>query len=590
MSRRGSRLLLWTMVVASLSAGAAVARAEGWRSAQPPPPAPPEGQTGVGVPVPLGHVSDIEFWAPNRGLLMTSGNSVVPAGLYFYDGVAWHELSNVCGGSEGKIAWAGPDDFWTIADQQVGQQGVAGSGELVDRSLCHFLDGRVVASYAEPIGVRDSYQRLEGAACSSSSDCWFGGERLPQGAINTGAFHLHWNGRAVTPVPSLESPEPQLLDPARRVADVAVYAGHFYESVQVQQSDEVPGESSTQPYVLHKIVEGSSQPFVPLIPQEPLSYGAGVAPWELSAFMLSGDNEGLWALAGPVSSGSMAPVTAMLLNASGLKQIPLSDPEGALASGDRLAGVAAEPGTDDAWVSVDGSGPFAHLARIHADGSVDDTTMLPEAGEALGAKGAAGAIACPAAGDCWMATSEGWLFHLGGDYPPVEDPNFESLISSRPLDGGVPFVPPDEAPPDVSGDNPASIPAPIAQIPAPATVPPEHEPLFSATKTRLIGGSTLVLTFTLATKSRVRLVALRGKATVAATRSLTLARGRHALQLRLSRHRWPTRLDLQVRALAAVPLLPAGAATGSPTGGPTTVTTSLRGPIAPESLRGLALP
>jgi hypothetical protein len=73
---------------------------------------------------------------------------------------------------------------------------------------------------------------------------------------------------------------------------------------------------------------------------------------------------------------------------------------------------------------------------------------------------------------------------------------------------------------------------------------------------KLLKGTTLALTFTLATKSRVRLLALRRKRSVAATRRLVLAGGRHTLKLRLSRRAWPTRLDLQVQALGAVPLVP----------------------------------
>ncbi|HTZ88097.1 MAG TPA: hypothetical protein VMB05_15630, partial [Solirubrobacteraceae bacterium] len=324
------------------------AGAEGWHSAQPAPPPPSEEQAGIGVPVPLGHIGDIEFWAPNRGLLITAGNEAVPAGLYYYDGVSWHEFSTVCGGTDGRIAWAGPDEFWTISDQQVGQQLGSRTSGGEDRSLCHFVNGTLVASYAEPIGVPSSYQQMDAAACSSASDCWFGGEVLPPG-VNSGAFHLHWDGTDLIALPSPLTAEPQLEDPARKVAGITFHQGRFYESVQVQTTDQVPGESSTQPYFLHRIVESSSKPFTPLITEGPLSYGEGVAPSELAAFRFGADERELWAIAGPNGLRSSAHITALLLGAGGFRQLKLSDPGEALA-GEEVAGVAAEPGGEDAWV------------------------------------------------------------------------------------------------------------------------------------------------------------------------------------------------------------------------------------------------
>lgn len=593
MTRRTAPIARHAALAATLLAAALLApcaaRAAGWRSTQPPPPPAPEGEGSVGVPVPLGHVGEISFWAPNRGLLITAGNEAVPAGLYYYNGVAWRELSTVCGGAEGRIAWAGPDDFWTISDQQAGQQ--IGEEEIAsprDRSLCHFVDGQVVASYAEPLGQPDSYQQMDAAACSGPDDCWFGGAILAPGA-NTGAFHLHWNGQTLSALPSLETPEPQLEDPARAVSDIIDYKGHFYESVQVGSSDQVPNESPTQPVRLHRIVEGSSKPFAPLIPA--LTYGEpGVKPWELSGFSFSGDEDVLWALAGPDGAPSLARPTALLLTGSEKEfhQVALHDPSDALESGAAtIAGVAAEPGGEAAWVSIDPStgpeaGPsaLARVARISAGGDVEAATLLPEAGEVLTRQGPAGAIACPAPGDCWVATTEGWLFHRGGTEPPDEDPYFQSLITYRPPDASIPFLASDEAPPDTSGAYVApQLPAANEALDAGSGTPPRaHEALFSKVKARLVKGTTLALTFTLATRSRVRLLALRQRRTVAATRRRVLARGRHTLELGLNRRAWPTKLDLQVKALGAVPLAAGGG--GSATGGPTVVGTSLRAPAA----------
>ena len=566
-----------SLVLALLALLAAMAAAEGWHSDQPPPPPPPEGEIGTGVPVSLGHVGEISFWAPNRGLLITAGTETIPAGLYFYNGVAWHELSRVCGGAEGRIAWAGPDDFWTISNQEIGQQlgyGVNVELEQEDRALCHFETGpsgklEVVASYGEPIGVPGSYQRMDAAACSEANDCWFGGAPLPAGA-NSGAFHLHWNGHTMTPVPSLETPEPQLQDPAHEVTGIVFYKGHFYESVQIQPYD--PAE----PFFLHKIVEGSSNPFVSLLPEGPLARAGEREPFSYAgpgAFRFSADSSALWAISG------QGPPALLLLGAGGqFQQVTLSDPEEL----GEVEGIAAEPGASDAWVSI---GPLtespkavARIARIQADGDVENEVRLPAAGEGLGDKGGADAIDCPAQGDCWLATGQGWLFHLGGSYPEDGDPAFQTLIDYRPPDGSIPFAAPEEEfPEDDSGASTApELPTLIKQPPAPPA-PQAREPLFSNVSSRVVHSTTLALTFTLATKSHVRLLALRHRRTVAATARRVLAGGRHTLRLRLSRRAWPTRLDLRVTAIGTVPLEPSG---GGPTGGPTVVTTSLRDPAA----------
>jgi hypothetical protein len=553
---------------------AAVAAAEGWHSDQPPPPPPPEGEIGAGVPVPLGHIGEISFWAPNRGLLITAGTETIPAGLYYYNGVTWRELSKVCGGAEGRIAWAGPEDFWTISNQEVGQQfanGVNVELEQEDRSLCHFEPGpsgklEVVASYGEPIGVPGSYQHMDAAACSEANDCWFAGGPVPVGP-NGGTFHLHWNGHTLTPVPSLETPESQLQDPPGDVTGIVFYKGHFYESAQ----------SSSFP--LHKIVEGSSNPFVPLLPEGPLA-PAPKQPGEREPFFYTGpgafrfsvDSNTLWAI-----SGQGLP--ALLLGSgSQFQQVTLSDPDEL----DEVAGIAAEPGTSDAWVSIDppseSSKTVARVARIQTNGSVEGEVQLPEVGEGLGDKGAAGTIACPAQGDCWVATSQGWLFHLGGSYPEDGDPAFQTLIDYRPPDASIPFAAPEEEfPEDDSGANVAPELPTLIKQPAAPPAPRARKPLFSNVSSRVLRGTTLALTFTLATKSHVRLLALRRERTVAKTASRVLAGGRHTLRLRLSRRAWPTKLDLRVTAIGTVPLQPSG---GGPTGGPTVVTTSLRDPAA----------
>ncbi|HEX3693195.1 MAG TPA: hypothetical protein VHU13_07615 [Solirubrobacteraceae bacterium] len=582
-------LRLASLVFISLAACGS-AQAGGWHSAQPSPPPPPPGQSSTETPVPLGHIGQISFWAPNHGLLITAGTEAIPAGLYYYNGAYWRELSTVCGGTDGRIAWANENDFWTIADQQTGQQLSPNTSATADQeiSLCHFQNGEVVASYAEPIGVPGSYQRMDAAACSEPNDCWFGGETLAAGA-NGGAFHLHWNGTAMTAVPSLVVPEPQLEDPTHAVSDIVFYNGRFYESVHVRAGDRtVAGEIAADPSLIHRIAEGSANPFVPAIVQGPsgkeFAYGGG-EPSQLSGFRFSGDTTGLLALAGAASQSSHSSPVLLVLGAGGrFQQVVLDDPSGALAAGDQIAGLAAEPGTDDAWASVDvgetGPSAPARVARVHLGGAVDPADILPEAGESLSGKGSAGAIACPAQGDCWLATDvpdkparSGWLFHLGGDYPQDNDPYFQTLISYRPPDASIPFAAPETFPEDDSGANPPPIPSSPSPPRPSSGSSGVRAPLFSNVKEKLVKGTTLALSFTLATRSRVELVALRGKRAVAHSRRSVLGRGRHTVMLRLSRRAWPNKLALRVSAIGSVPLVPEASNGHEAIGGPTAVET-----------------
>jgi hypothetical protein len=154
----------------------------GWRLEQPLPPAPAPGVPPSHTPIGLGRVGDIEFWAPNRGLLITAGNgSTIPPGLWAYDGRGWHELSTVCGASDGRIAWSGPEEFWTISDGRPGQAPDAHGNQapLQDNTLCHFAGGQVVASYASVAFRANSYQPMHAAACIAPADCWFAGDPLP---------------------------------------------------------------------------------------------------------------------------------------------------------------------------------------------------------------------------------------------------------------------------------------------------------------------------------------------------------------------------------------------------------------------------
>jgi hypothetical protein len=531
--RTGPRLLLLLLAL-SAALPVALASAASWHSEQPP-------AAGLGVPANLGQIGDIEFWAPNRGVLITAGNGGNPAGVFAYDGTGWSRYSTVCGGHEGRIAWAGPTEFWTISDQPSGQ--ATGQRPPEHISLCHFKDGQVVASYAEPLGVPGSYLPMNAAACGGPGDCWFAGDRLP-GTANVGAFHLHWNGTTMTPVPSLTEPQPQIADPGRAVGSLAYSGGSLYESVAVREGDVAPEEPEGEPSLFHRIAGGAS-PFEPLA-TPPISFGSARATAEdMQPFRLTGADGSLWAVAG--SATGRGKVTVLRLLGGSFEQLPLLDPEGVFQAGDRSGGAAAEPGGEAVWVGFGHLGDEppapARLVRIHGDGSVEPPVLLPAEGEGIARKGEAGPIACPATEQCWMATSEGWLFHLGPSLPRDTEPAMHALIEYRPPDDSLPSVPPISVPEDNSGASAAA----AAEEELPEAIFPEGRKarsLLARVKQKLVG-HVLELSFLLRARAHVQLLARRKGAVVAKTPRYTFAKGRHEVRLRLDPKRWPTKLDLE---------------------------------------------
>jgi hypothetical protein len=575
-----------------------------WRLEQPVPPEPPAGVQGSSTPIGLGAVGDVEFWAPNHGLLITAGNgSTIPPGLWTYDGAGWHELAIVCGATDGRIAWAGPEEFWTISDGRPGQADEANgtTPPLEDDTLCHFAGGQVVTSYAAPAFEANSYQPMHAAGCMSPSDCWFAGDPLPEPLL--GAFQLHWNGSSLS-----EEPDPQ----GHAVQDMRLFGGRLYESVRLSREDKLTDpESPDHPSVLRRINPAGVQPkFVPLSPGVP-EYAPEELPEALDFLRLGADAEALWGAAGPAPStpeGS-APGEATVIRYAGgaWSQVlgPFAGPPGGNPfAQDVVNSIAAEPGSESAWVALDSrsdaSNPSptapALVARVSADGTVSDEQTLPSAEEAqagIGPKGAAKKIACPAPHDCWMVTTQGWLFHLAPEgerrLPEDTDPAFRGLIAYRPEDEGLPQVPPDAPPAEDSG-LPEGPPAPILpeETPAPAQAS-TTAPLLSHVHTRLVHADTLELSFHLAVRARVRLLAQRRRRVVASTPTRTLAAGNRRLLLRLNPRSWPTKLDLQTHALAPLPIVsgsePGSPGAGSPGTGPNSVATSLAFPNALAGVR-----
>ena len=572
-----SLAVLVATMACGLASGSASAHPLEWRLEQPSPPTRVTGEAPA-APIGLGRVGDIEFWAPNRGLLITDGNPpTIPAGLWAYNGEGWHELATVCGATDGRIAWAGPDEFWTVSDGRPGQAANPQNGEpapLQDNTLCHFSNGQVVGSYASLAFRPTSYQPMHAAACLGASDCWFGGDPLSEPQL--GAFHLHWNGSSVSPEPG-----PQ----GHAVEDMRTFEGHIYESVALRPSDRLSeAESAEHPSILHEI-SLSGSPFVSLLPRTLASgaivpaYGEEEFPEALDALHLSPDEEALWGAAGPVAEppvGSKAAAVTVIRYAhnpetgelGGTELIgPETTPSSAQLFGkDVVDGVGANPGTGSAWLALDSRDDSEHpspgsdalVARVSSEGTIsEELPSKHEAAEGVGPKGAAAKVTCPAVNDCWMVTTQGWLFHLSeGEQLPLDtDPAFAGLVTFRPEDEGVPQVPPDAPPVDDSGLL-GEIPFAFGSLPEEKKTTAESKvavPLLSRIHSRLVHGTTLELSFHLAVRARVRLIAKRHGRVVAATASKTFAAGNRHLMLHLDRQRWPTALELEQHALAPLP-------------------------------------
>lgn len=602
--------LLFALAQGATGAAPAIAEPT-WSGLEQPVPA------GSSFPVGLGNVGDVEFFAPNRGLLITEGHApTIPAGLWAYNGAEWHEYATVCGASQkpgapssgGRIAWAAPNEFWTVSDGRKGQANESGGTNkereppLEDNTLCHFAGGQVVGSYAHLAFQADSYQAMHAAACLSPTDCWFGGD--PLGEPQIGGFHLHWNGSALEEEP--------YVGEGHAIEDMLALEGRLYESVQLLSSDRTTNES-TEPPVVHRSEAGSA--FQPETSPIPL-YGPGEAPVALSFLHFSAGAGGLWGAAGADGGiGAPGDVTVVRrvrgiwsqvigpgepLSETASNPLPPLFPEdpneerellGGEASHAAVRAIAAEPGTNDAWLalappeeSTVGSPLRAVLVHISAEGAVLGTATLPSAGEqeaGIGPKGAASRLTCPQASDCWLATTQGWLFHLApaGERQLAPDTHeseyFSSLITFRPPDQGLPQVVPDAPPADTSGVN-EEVSQPggaFAETVTAAAKQKTHVPLLSRLHSRLVHGTTLELRFHLAVKARVRLLAKRNKKVVAQTAMRTLAAGDRKLLLALDRRAWPTKLDLQTHALAPLPTVESTGAPGSGSVGTNTEST-----------------
>lgn len=582
----------------------------GWRLAPALAPVPPAGVEPAPYGVPVGVVGEISFWAPNRGLLITGGSeagghSLVPSGIYAYDGVSWHQLSTVCGGREGRIVWAGPDEFWTISDQRIGQLiSKDGTGETIapSVSLCHFQGDEVVGSYAVPLDEPESWRQMTGGACYQPSDCWFGG--IDGTYPHVGAFHLHWDGSSVTVVYEPED---------HAVTSMTTFNGNLLESVGLSSSDARSEGEVSIPAILHTISPSGSfanRSIISRVTKKLLpEYGQEVEPEALHGFDLATNAPAgssatqLWAVANPTATSPLGSqpgsltilhdVLAPLGEGSDEEQwaqlfpgldgpLPVQ-PRWEFGGSETISqvgvaqAIAPEPGSQRAWVSLHEPHDEPQLGLIEAAtceptsgtaqpcGKLARRIELPEAGEEGGYHGESGPIDCPGPHDCWMATfskqpslsSSGWLFHFSNGEPeePDTDPLFDGadgVITYRPPDSGVPGVYPNGFAEDDSLANQETVVPTVKTKPKPKPRPrPKARPLVKHVTSKLLDHRRLVIGFTLTAKAHVRLVGRRGRAVVAETGRETLRPGRHSIALELNPQRWPTALKFEAKPTGA---------------------------------------
>jgi hypothetical protein len=492
-----------------------------WEPFQLPPPPGGEFSTPVGLP------GDLKFWAPNRGLMTVGGNNAVPEGIYSWDGVGWHQLATVCGG--GRLAWAGPREFWTTARPSLPR--IQSQG----KALCHFRDGAVVGSFSTPDTVADPFHPMTAGACSGPNDCWFGGQ-LAQDASGQreGAFHVRWDGQRLR---TSYNPE------GGQVTGMLARGSELLESVQPdpELAEEAPS------HLLHRIAAGgifSNDPFTP----RPVP-GFGVNPTTVNA--LDGAGDVVWAVGGGVGPSRRLPFAAWR-QGDVWHELEFGLQDG-LTAADVFTDVAAVPGTRTAWAVLrghdDGLGDTVASTRVALiDGTTGEVDIHVLAGSDDPVRGAALHVACPAADDCWLATARGFLYRnsTAGLYERDTDPAFQGTITVRPNEAAEQSIP--DSPPE--DDSRVHAPPIDRTPPPPPAEPPTCRPAPSAigrVRKPLVRGRRLVVRFRLRRSARVRIVAYRKRKVVARTSLRRLKPGQRRIALRVSRRRWPTRLRFVIR-------------------------------------------
>ncbi len=558
------RVALAAVIVALLVLPGVASAAPEWRLEQPPPPPGAPGQGPVGQP------ADLQFLAPNFGLMLVdnegrAGQDLFTSGLLVFDGAGWRQLATVCGGPErsARIALVSETEWWTVSravNQLDGSVATDGAP-----TLCHFRDGVVVSSYATALtNVLNPYTDMNAAACLGPADCWFGGPVFDTPSLGT--FLLHWNGSAL-----VARSHPR----ARAIADMEPLGGAVIAPGSVGSAFDGTSAGLNGAELL---VQREVDPVEPNGPQllRRLQGGAvSVLDWpristveDLVDIRVADSASGeLW-LAGQSSASYVAesesgpfpqrraPYLARMRDGDA-EPTELTPGEDGLQLGDNVRDLAVLPGGAGAWAAVQtGDRSRAVVARLDPDGRVLERVELRRPDLQVGE---ASRIACPAADQCWMVTTEGWVYRLaepGLVLPQNTSPAIQRLITVRPRDERTPTLPPDtlvrdETPPYVA--PPADTPPPPVEAVAPKPLPSLLRVIGKPKIVKTKEGRRIELRIQVRRRARVQLVGRRGGRTVARTATKTYRPGRYTLRMKASVRRWPTALRFVTRDLELPP-------------------------------------
>lgn len=519
---------------------------------------------------PLGQPTSLSCWSANACVLLTINNSFFTNGVFAFTGdtttapSGWKQYATVCGQADqsegvGRVAWAGPNEFWTLTTPSSPYN----SGGYSGRGLCRFSGGEIAGSYStvrsDVDTSSDPYRRMEAAACRSANECWFGGiaAARPDGT-SPGTFHLRWDGSNLKSV----------YAPAKRGAsDIEAFDGGFAESVFAGPDSRRESDSTlidVPTYSPIQLIEagastadgfsgGDLEPEVPGFAPEATEVLA------LDAGLPSAPGPYLWAVGGGAASGPQkdqeidggladdspadtGPFAAYREAGTSTPWRQINSPESPDSINTRFTDVAAIPGTDEAIAAI-APGNSPQLSPAPSEIAKLDASAGTVAVETIGNYGSVQRVECVSANLCWAATQEGWLLRYADPSSPIPantDQAFGKQVVSRPNE----VI--EQALADTSTDDSLLFaPAPVTEAEEPG--PPKRQRAAVRKVTTKLKGTRLIFSFRTIRKVRVTISAKRRGRLVARSNSGLLRPGQHKMVLRLNPKRWPTKIAMDVK-------------------------------------------
>ena len=496
-----------------------------------------------------GRIGDIEFWAPNRGLLITAGNgSTIPPGRVGLQRRSAGTSSRRLRRHRRAHRLGGPG---RILDRlrrapRAGRESAENGNRRRWKTTRSATSpaARSSAPTRTPAFQADSYQAMHAAGCFDPDDCWFAGDPLPEPQL--GAFQLHWNGS------SLDSRTVPAKGMRSRTCACSTGASTRACASAAADQRRTPPELP-EPAASCTAIKPNRHPaptFERGRPECPL-YGAEELPEALDSLHLGADAKRCGARParepdrrkarpGPGDGGALPKGSGASCSArtpgSDFTNLPKRQLPGAkklafdrrrrrrqldrrrTRQRQRLAGARHRRATR-AQPSPPRAAIVARLRRRHG---LDEQTLpsTPKQTQGVGPKGAAAKIACPGAERLLAGDHAGLALsprarQANAQLARSADPAFAGLITYRPATKACRRSRPTRRPPDDSGlieEPPHGYGGALAEATAARRSNPRSRlPLLSDLHTRLVHGTTLELRFHLAVKARVRLLAKRHK-------------------------------------------------------------------------------